>query len=306
MAPMRAAASQATTQSGPFGIRIAMRVPLPAPRGEQSARQARGRALGLGVGGAGRRARSACLLAVALRQAADAGTSGTRRRVVGERGVGLRASARAERAAPEGRCHRSPRPGKRGAGFEAGPGRSAPAHGRARELLANVETRPRRSWSLGVRLVTTRTSAYRRGAPRRSCARPCRADWEEISEHGPGSDAQADFSREFCAALAERGWLTQHWPAGLRRPRRPALAPRHRRRGDVGDRRAARRPVHERELDRPGHHALRQRGAEGRAPAAHRPGRRPLVSGLLRARGGLRPGGAAHPARSAPTATTTW
>jgi len=39
------------------------------------------------------------------------------------------------------------------------------------------------------------------------------ADWEQISEHGPGSDAQATFSRAFCAAMAEKGWLTQHWPA---------------------------------------------------------------------------------------------
>jgi len=39
------------------------------------------------------------------------------------------------------------------------------------------------------------------------------ADWEEVSKDGPGSDAQASFSREFCAKLAERGWLTQHWPA---------------------------------------------------------------------------------------------
>jgi alkylation response protein AidB-like acyl-CoA dehydrogenase len=36
--------------------------------------------------------------------------------------------------------------------------------------------------------------------------------WEEMSRHGPGSDAQADFSRSFCARLAERGWLTQSWP----------------------------------------------------------------------------------------------
>jgi alkylation response protein AidB-like acyl-CoA dehydrogenase len=38
-------------------------------------------------------------------------------------------------------------------------------------------------------------------------------DWEELSKHGPGSDAQAAFSRHFCAQLAERGWLTQSWPA---------------------------------------------------------------------------------------------
>ena len=40
-------------------------------------------------------------------------------------------------------------------------------------------------------------------------------DWEEISKGGPGSDAQAKFSREFCAKMAERGWLTQHWPVEL-------------------------------------------------------------------------------------------
>jgi alkylation response protein AidB-like acyl-CoA dehydrogenase len=38
-------------------------------------------------------------------------------------------------------------------------------------------------------------------------------DWEEIAKHGPGSDGQAAFSKTFCAAMAERGWLTQHWPA---------------------------------------------------------------------------------------------
>lgn len=38
-------------------------------------------------------------------------------------------------------------------------------------------------------------------------------DWEELSKGGPGSDEQAAFSKEFCAALATRGWLTQHWPS---------------------------------------------------------------------------------------------
>ncbi len=38
-------------------------------------------------------------------------------------------------------------------------------------------------------------------------------DWDEISKHGPGSDAQARFSKTFCGAMAERGWLTQHWPS---------------------------------------------------------------------------------------------
>jgi alkylation response protein AidB-like acyl-CoA dehydrogenase len=37
-------------------------------------------------------------------------------------------------------------------------------------------------------------------------------DWEKISKGGPGSDDQAAFSREFCALLAEKGWLTQSWP----------------------------------------------------------------------------------------------
>ncbi len=37
-------------------------------------------------------------------------------------------------------------------------------------------------------------------------------DWDELAQDGPGSDAQAAFSREFCARLAERGWLTPHWP----------------------------------------------------------------------------------------------
>ncbi len=38
------------------------------------------------------------------------------------------------------------------------------------------------------------------------------ADWEKLSQAGPGSDLQAEFSRTFCRAMAERGWLTQHWP----------------------------------------------------------------------------------------------
>ena len=37
-------------------------------------------------------------------------------------------------------------------------------------------------------------------------------DWNELSKHGPGSDAQAEFSERFCPELARRGWLTQHWP----------------------------------------------------------------------------------------------
>lgn len=36
--------------------------------------------------------------------------------------------------------------------------------------------------------------------------------WEEMSKDGPGGDSQAAFSKQFCARMAERGWLTQHWP----------------------------------------------------------------------------------------------
>jgi len=38
-------------------------------------------------------------------------------------------------------------------------------------------------------------------------------NWEEMSQHGPGGDSQAAFSRNFCARMAEKGWLTQHWPS---------------------------------------------------------------------------------------------
>ncbi len=38
-------------------------------------------------------------------------------------------------------------------------------------------------------------------------------NWEEISQHGPGGDSQAAFSRHFCGRMAQKGWLTQHWPS---------------------------------------------------------------------------------------------
>jgi alkylation response protein AidB-like acyl-CoA dehydrogenase len=37
-------------------------------------------------------------------------------------------------------------------------------------------------------------------------------NWDELSKDGPGSEAQAAFSRHFCGRLAEKGWLTPHWP----------------------------------------------------------------------------------------------
>ena len=38
------------------------------------------------------------------------------------------------------------------------------------------------------------------------------ADWESLA-HGPGSEAQTKFSKEFCAKLAKAGLLVPHWPA---------------------------------------------------------------------------------------------
>ncbi len=40
-------------------------------------------------------------------------------------------------------------------------------------------------------------------------------DWEAIALHGPGSQAQTDFSRRFCAELNARGLLVPHWPAAF-------------------------------------------------------------------------------------------
>jgi alkylation response protein AidB-like acyl-CoA dehydrogenase len=44
-------------------------------------------------------------------------------------------------------------------------------------------------------------------------ARTLPADWEQISLHGPGSDAQTAYAREFCAILAEHGLLVPNWPS---------------------------------------------------------------------------------------------
>ena len=37
-------------------------------------------------------------------------------------------------------------------------------------------------------------------------------DWEQISVHGPGSDQQTAYSREFCPVLDKQGLLVPHWP----------------------------------------------------------------------------------------------
>ena len=37
-------------------------------------------------------------------------------------------------------------------------------------------------------------------------------DWDEIAAEGPGSEGVVARCRGFCAELARRGWLVQHWP----------------------------------------------------------------------------------------------
>jgi alkylation response protein AidB-like acyl-CoA dehydrogenase len=38
------------------------------------------------------------------------------------------------------------------------------------------------------------------------------ADWDRVSQHGPGSREQTEFSLSFCPKLAEAGLLVPHWP----------------------------------------------------------------------------------------------
>lgn len=40
-------------------------------------------------------------------------------------------------------------------------------------------------------------------------------NWDEIALHGPGSEAQTDFSGPFCRALHAEGLLIPHWPAAF-------------------------------------------------------------------------------------------
>ena len=78
-------------------------------------------------------------------------------------------------------------------------------------------------------------------------------------------DARAmPFTRELCQKLAGRGWLTLSWPRRARRGRRLGVAAGRRARGDVGRRRTARPAVHEPQLHRPAHHALRYADQQAR------------------------------------------
>ena len=40
-------------------------------------------------------------------------------------------------------------------------------------------------------------------------------NWESIAHHGPGSKEITEFSRRFCARLAEAGMLFPHWPVEM-------------------------------------------------------------------------------------------
>ena len=59
---------------------------------------------------------------------------------------------------------------------------------------------------------TEEQDAYR-ARIRAVLARELPENWEEIAVHGPGSDAQTEYSRHFCQVLAEEGLLIPHWPA---------------------------------------------------------------------------------------------
>jgi alkylation response protein AidB-like acyl-CoA dehydrogenase len=58
---------------------------------------------------------------------------------------------------------------------------------------------------------TAREQAFR-DEIRSFLARELPPDWETIARHGPGSKQQTEFSRSFCANLAEAGLLVPHWP----------------------------------------------------------------------------------------------
>ena len=119
------------------------------------------------------------------------------------------------------------------------------------------------------------------------------SDWESLA-HGPGSEAQSAFSKTFCAAARRSRLARAALAEALGRPRRRSLDGLHPRRGNVGGGRAARRPVHERELDRSDVDALRLGGTAGALHPADGARRDDLVSGILRARSGLRPRLVAH------------
>jgi hypothetical protein len=76
------------------------------------------------------------------------------------------------------------------------------AAGRARKRLKGRGSGLEFDWS--------EQDASHRDEVRQFLAEVLPADWDEISKHGPGSDSQSAFSKTFCAAMAAKGWLTQH------------------------------------------------------------------------------------------------
>ena len=68
------------------------------------------------------------------------------------------------------------------------------------------------------------------------------------------------FTRELCRKLADRGWLTMAWPAEYGGQGASVVDADRRARRDVGARGAARPAVHEPQLHRSAHHAVRHTG----------------------------------------------
>ncbi len=136
------------------------------------------------------------------------------------------------------------------------------------------------------------------------CAHSRRAGTESAARLGAGLGPRAG-QRPADGLLA---WVLRRVAAGaspraalaarVRWRRCRGLAAVHPRGRDVGRRRAARAPVHERELGGAGVDSFRHAGAAGKIPAADPQRSRHLVPGLLRTLGRLRSCGAAHPRRS--------
>ena len=81
-------------------------------------------------------------------------------------------------------------------------------------------------------------------------------NWENIAHHGPGSKEITAFSPEVLRPAGRSGHAVSALAGRNGRQRARRLVPDHPRRGDVGGGRAARRAVHERQLDRPDDDAL--------------------------------------------------
>lgn len=63
-----------------------------------------------------------------------------------------------------------------------------------------------------MNLTWTQDHLELRQSVRDFLAKTLPAEWDEIASEGPGSAAQAAFSKEFCPRLAQAGLLVPHWP----------------------------------------------------------------------------------------------